>query len=396
MKKKKIFNDPLYGLIGFDHDIIYKLIDHPYFQRLRRIKQMGLSDYIYPGAVHTRFQHSLGALHLMKESIDSLRWKGVNISDDEYKAVSIAILLHDIGHGPFSHALEGVFIPISHEEITIAIMHKLNDEFNGELDLAIEMFKGNYKRKFFKQLISGQLDVDRLDYLTRDSFYSGVAEGVIGYDRIIRMLNVVDDELVVEEKGIYSIEKFLVARKIMYWQVYLHKTSLSVEKMIHSLFKYIFDDNNDEDRIMLPKVLRDIINCEDSKKRIERFMYLDDSDILYSIKKLLKSNNLHVRLLADGLINRKLLKIILKNVKINSDSLNLLRLKVGKRCGFDDVMLDKLMFTGVISNELYSKSSEEIRILLKNGKVLSLSNFLPSHYLDTLNVKYFVLYPECY
>ncbi len=394
MKKKKIFNDPLYGLIGFDHEIIYKLIDHPYFQRLRRIKQMGLSDYIYPGAVHTRFQHSLGALYLMKKSIESLKWKGVDISDEEYKAVSIAILLHDIGHGPFSHALERVFISISHEEITLRIMEKLNIEFEGELSLAIDIFKGKYFRKFFKQLISGQLDVDRLDYLTRDSFFTGVAEGVIGYDRIITMLNVVDDRLVVEEKAIYSIEKFLVARKIMYWQVYLHKTSLSAENMIYHLFDYIINEAKDDDRKLLPESLQKLISVDKLEMRMKYFMELDDSDILYAIKSLMDSDNLFVSFMSKGLIERRLLKIILKNVKINSDYLKSLRLNVEKRYGFEKNVLKRLMFTGEVSNEAYSEKQDEIEFLLKSGDTIKLSEYTPITSYSSKSVKYFVLYPE--
>ncbi len=394
MKKKKIFNDPLYGLIGFDHEIIYKLIDHPYFQRLRRIKQMGLSDFIYPGAVHTRFQHSLGALYLMKKSIESLKWKGVYISDAEYKAVSIAILLHDIGHGPFSHALEGIFISIGHEEITLKIMEKLNVEFGGELSLAIDIFTDRYPRKFFRQLISGQLDVDRLDYLTRDSFYTGVAEGVIGYDRIIAMLNIVDDRLVVEEKAIYSIEKFLVARKIMYWQVYLHKTSLSAENMIYHLFDYIINEENNEDILLLPLSLQIMIGEEDLDRRLDYFMKLDDSDILYAIKKLMNSSDSFVSFISNGLIKRQLLKILLKNVKINSDYLKLIRLNVEKRYGFEKNVLKRLVFTGVVSNEAYSEKQDEIEFLLKSGDTIKLSKFTPISSYSSKNVKYFVLYPE--
>ncbi len=394
MKKKKIFNDPLYGLIGFDHEIIYKLIDHPYFQRLRRIKQMGLSDYIYPGAVHTRFQHSLGALYLMKKSIESLKWKGVKISDEEYKAVSIAILLHDIGHGPFSHALEGIFISIGHEEITLKIMEKLNVEFGGELGLAIDIFRDKYPRKFFKQLISGQLDVDRLDYLTRDSFYTGVAEGVIGYDRIIAMLNVVDDKLVVEEKAIYSIEKFLVARKIMYWQVYLHKTSLSAENMIYHLFDYIINEAGNMDKSSLPLSLQRIIAENNVDRQLEYFIKLDDSDILYAIKNLMDSGDSFVSFMSNGLIKRQLLKILLKNVKINSDYLESIRLNVEKRYRFNKNVLKRLVFTGEVSNESYSEKQDEIEFLLKSGDTIKLSEFAPMTSYSSKSVKYFVLFPE--
>jgi len=396
MEKKKIFNDPLYGLIGFDHEIIYKLIDHKDFQRLRRIKQMGLTDYIYPGAVHTRFQHSLGAVHLMKKSIETLRWKGVKISDEEYKAASIAILLHDIGHGPFSHALERIFLNLDHEDITISIMHELNEEFDGELSLAIKIFKGEYKRKFLYQLISGHIDVDRLDYLTRDSFFTGVAEGVVGYDRIIKMLNVANDNLVIEEKAIYSIEKFLLARKIMYWQVYLHKTSLAVEKMIFTLFDYMYTEANDIDFELLPVSLRKFRKDISKKEKVQQFKNIDDSDVIFAIKNLMKSKDPVISFLANGLIKRKLLKIFLKNVEFNGDSLKLIRHKVEKKCGFNQSILKKMIFTGSVSNNIYSTKDEEIEILLKSGEVLPLSEFVPLSIFNIKSVKYFVLYPDCF
>jgi uncharacterized protein len=232
MVKKKIFNDPVYGFINVPYGIIFDLVEHPYFQRLRRIKQVSLTHYVYPGALHTRFHHALGALHLMSQAIDVLRSKGAQITDEEADAVSIAILLHDIGHGPFSHTLEHTLINVSHETLSLLFMQKLNEEFGGTLDLAIRIFRDDYPKKFLHQLVSSQLDMDRMDYLTRDSFFTGVYEGVIGYDRIIKMLSVHDGELVVEEKGIYSIEKFLIARRLMYWQVYLHKTVLSAELML--------------------------------------------------------------------------------------------------------------------------------------------------------------------
>ena len=235
---KKILNDPIYGFIRIPHGIIFELIEHPYFQRLRRITQLGLSHLVYPGAYHTRFQHAIGATHLMIKAVQQLRSKGLKITEDEDVAVSIAILLHDIGHGAFSHALEhSIAHEISHEDLSLLFMEKLNKDFNGQLTTAIQIFKNEYRKRFLHQLVSSQLDMDRMDYLKRDSFYSGVQEGIIGSDRIIHMLNVVDDELVVESKGIYSIEKFLIARRIMYWQVYLHKTVLSAENMLIKVLK---------------------------------------------------------------------------------------------------------------------------------------------------------------
>nr|HMU05259.1 HD domain-containing protein [Saprospiraceae bacterium] len=237
MNKKKIFNDPIYGLIRFSDEILYDIIDHPYFQRLRRISQQALSHYVYPGALHTRFQHAIGATHLMTRALDTLRSKGHVISDQEYESACIAILLHDIGHGPFSHALEHTLVDIHHEEISLQLMTKIGAELAYDFSMAIDIFKGSYPRHFLHQLVSGQIDVDRMDYLTRDSFFSGVAEGIIGYDRIITMMNIVDDFLVIEEKGIYSIEKFLMARRLMYWQVYLHKTVIAAETMLISILK---------------------------------------------------------------------------------------------------------------------------------------------------------------
>jgi len=237
MNKRKIFNDPVYGFVTITYDILFDLIEHPYFQRLRRIKQVSLTNYVYPGALHTRFHHALGALHLMGGAIDVLRSKDVEITEEEARAVSIAILLHDIGHGPFSHTLEHTLVNVPHEEISIRFMQRLNEIFEGKLALAIRIFKDEYPKKFLHQLISGQLDMDRMDYLNRDSFFTGVSEGVIGYDRIIKMLAVKDGKLVVEEKGIYSIEKFLIARRLMYWQVYLHKTVLAAEQMLVKMLR---------------------------------------------------------------------------------------------------------------------------------------------------------------
>jgi HD superfamily phosphohydrolase len=237
MNNKKILNDPVYGFVGIPYGIIFDLVEHPYFQRLRRIKQTSLTHLVYPGALHTRFHHAIGALHLMQQAIDVLRSKGIALNEEEARGVCIAILLHDIGHGPFSHTLEHTLMPVTHESVSLYFMESLNKTFEGRLSLAIKIFKGHYHKPFLHQLVSGQLDMDRLDYLNRDSFFTGVYEGVIGYDRIIKMLSVSNGELVVEEKGRYSIEKFLIARRLMYWQVYLHKTVLSAEQMLISAFK---------------------------------------------------------------------------------------------------------------------------------------------------------------
>ena len=292
MNKKKIFNDPIYGLIRFNHEIIYEIIDHPYFQRLRRISQQALSHYVYPGALHTRFQHALGALHLMTRALDTLKSKGIEITDQEYEACSIAVLLHDIGHGPFSHALEHALADVHHENISLLLMEKIAEELNADFSMAMDIFKGEYRRPFLHQLVSGQIDVDRMDYLTRDSFYSGVAEGIIGYDRIITMMSVYNDQLVIEEKGIYSIEKFLMARRLMYWQVYLHKTVISAEVMLISVLKRAKYLTSLEIALPSSEELTFFLTTPGNNENIikhpdflKNFVLLDDMDMLWMIKK---------------------------------------------------------------------------------------------------------------
>lgn len=314
--KKKIFNDPIYGLIRFPHKILYQIIDHPYFQRLRRISQQALSHYVYPGAMHTRFQHALGATHLMCRALDILQSKGIKISKHEHEAVCIAILLHDIGHGPFSHALEHVLADVHHEEISLHIIKKIGKELRHDFTLALEIYTGQYHRSFLHQLVSGQIDVDRMDYLTRDSFYSGVAEGIIGYDRIIMMMDVRNDRLVIEEKGVYSIEKFLMARRLMYWQVYLHKTVISAEIMLISILKRAkFLAEND---ISLPSSseLDYFLATQQSQQSllneenfINNFVKLDDIDILWMIKKSIHHSDKILSHLCKNLLDRKLLKV---------------------------------------------------------------------------------------
>ncbi|HEB62777.1 MAG TPA: HD domain-containing protein, partial [Bacteroidetes bacterium] len=382
-----------YGLIGFDHEIIYKIIDHPYFQRLRRIKQMGLADYVYPSANHTRFSHSLGALYLLKRSIETLKWKGVDISEEEYKAASISILLHDIGHSPFSHSLEKVFLPLGHEEVSLKLMHRLNEEFDGELDMAIQMFLGKYDRRFFHQLISGQVDVDRLDYLTRDSFFTGVAEGVIGYDRIIKMFNVVKDKLVIEEKGVYSIEKFLIARKIMYWQVYMHKTSIVADKMLNILLNYILNEAQEKDFNLLPERLKVFKEIDDVEAKIIEFTKIDDSDIIFSLKNLVNSGDELINFLANGLLTRKLLKIVLTDSKIDKKDINALvsNSKISKI--LDAKTKEKLFITGSENNDIYNSNiDEEILILSKNGDIEPVSKYIPFLTNMYKSVKYFGIY----
>src|SRR5690606_2494785 len=322
--KLKIFNDPIYGFISIPSELIYDLVQHRYFQRLRRISQMGLSYLVYPGAHHTRFHHALGCMHLMQKAVETLRQKGIKISSDEEQALYVAILLHDIGHGPFSHAMEHSIVNIHHEDISILFMNKLNQEFNGQLSLAIEIFKGNYHRNFLHQLISGQLDMDRMDYLKRDSFYSGVAEGNINSERLIQMLNVVDDSLVIDEKGIYSVEKFLVARRLMYWQAYLHKTSIVAEQMLMKALQRAKELT--ETGITLPcgsafsfflENTIDQTNYDDSV--LEKFSKLDDNDLVSALKEWQNTDDYVLSRLSQMILDRDLLKIEISTEKISKE-----------------------------------------------------------------------------
>ena len=313
--KLKIFNDPIYGFITIPNPLIFDLIAHPYFQRLRRISQMGLSYLVYPGAHHTRFHHALGCLHLMQKVVRILKFKGISISNQEENALYIAILLHDIGHGPFSHAMEHSIVhEISHESISLRFMQDLNNEFDGRLSLAITMFKGDYSRQFFGQLISSQLDMDRSDYLKRDSFYTGVSEGNINSERLISMMNVVDDHLVIEKKGIYSIEKFLTSRRLMYWQVYLHKTSLVAEQMIINVLKRAKQLAQQSVALNVSSAfgffLEETINPTNFDTSVlEQFSKLDDYDIIAALKSWQNHSDDVLRNMSARLLERKLLKI---------------------------------------------------------------------------------------
>jgi len=399
--KRKIFNDPVYGFISFPYDILYDLIDHPYFQRLRRIKQMGFSEYIYPGAVHTRFHHALGALYLMTQAIDVLRGKEIKISEQESEAVCIAILLHDIGHGPYSHALEGNLIDVHHEELSLSIMQKLNREFDGKLDLAIKIFQNQYDKKYLHQLVSGQLDMDRMDYLNRDSFFTGVAEGVIGYERIIKMLNVFDDQLVVEEKGIYSIEKFLMARRIMYWQVYLHKTSIVIEKMLVLFFNLLKENFYQLDQTKFSESLSYIINNSnmintDSGRDmlLQHYLKLDDIDIMSAIKYCEKSNIKLLQFVAAGILNRNLFKIKISKTEFGRDLIDDVRQKIVSTHDLNPKQSEQLTILGYETNQAYSASKNEILIRMKAGSVKGLSE-VTDFYLDgNIIVKHYFVYPK--
>ena len=398
--KKKIFNDPVYGFINFPHTILYELIDHPYIQRLRRIKQVGLTDYVYPGASHSRFNHCLGALHLMTQAIQSLRWKGVAITEAESEAVSIAILLHDIGHGPFSHALEKMILPVSHEMISLEVMHLLNDEFDGRLNLAIDIFSDNYDKPFLHELVSSQLDMDRMDYLNRDSFYTGVVEGMIGYDRIIKMFNVVDGHLVVEEKAKLSVEQFLMARRMMYWQVYLHKTVLAVEKMLHNLFMFLHEQGNESYYELMPenlayfarnfKVLNSSKNIE--IESLKRFLTLDDSDIFLFLKELMAKTEGPANLLARGIIERHVFRVRMENDAFRAEELTNIKEEIELRFGAESSRY--LLITGLESSATYSLALNEIKVLLKDGSSIPFSQLKDLSLQVGSSEKYYMIFPR--
>ena len=393
----KIFNDPVYGFVKVPNGIILELIDHPYFQRLSRIKQVGTVSYVYPGATHTRMHHAIGALHLMMQALDILKSKGVAITDEEVEAACIAILLHDIGHGPYSHALEGLIINAHHESITEVYLDALNIEFAGKLSLAIKIFKNEYHKPFLFQLVSGQLDMDRLDYLNRDSFYTGVSEGIVGYDRIIKMLDVRENDLVVEEKGIYSIENFLISRRIMYWQVYLHKTTLSAElMMIHFLKRLkslcqegkISADNN------LLFFLKNNFSIDDLKNDsalLKRFSLLDDYDVIYQIKMMLDASDRVLREHADGLLNRKLFKLKYRNNEMESDYITDIRQRILRNYG--EELFPYFFFTGTEKNVAYDEQ-KEIKILNKAGEIISISEIEELDIKSKIITKFYSCFPK--
>lgn len=403
--KRKIINDPIYGFITIPSDLIYDLINHPYFQRLRRIKQLGLTNLVYPGALHTRFHHALGAMYLMQEAILTLKQKDVAISDEEEQAVLIAILLHDIGHGPFSHALEHSIVKgISHETISSLLMNILNKEFKGKLNLAIKIFNGRYKKEFLHQLVSSQLDMDRLDYLKRDSFYTGVSEGVISSDRIIKMLNVVKDKLVVEQKAIYSIEKFLIARRLMYWQVYLHKTVLSAETLVVNILKRAKAISSDGTELFatpsLKLFLKNNYSQTDFKKNkelIHQFSKLDDNDVMASIKVWSESNDLILSKLCSNLLDRKLFKIEIHSAPVSKNMKSKLIEMVCKKYAVTSQEATYFVLTGKVNNSAYNKDQFNINILMKNGDLIDVaeaSDLLNIKSLSKTVTKHYFCYPK--
>jgi HD superfamily phosphohydrolase len=381
INKKKVINDPIYGFITIPGDLIFDIIEHPYFQRLRRIRQLGLADYTYPGALHTRFHHALGAMHLMGLALSNLKSKGHEISAAETEAAQIAVLLHDIGHGPFSHSLEQTLLKdTDHEQLSLYVIECLNDDFNHALNPALEMFKNTYKRKFFHQLISSQLDIDRLDYLQRDSFFTGVSEGTIGADRIIKMLEIKNDELVVEEKGIYSIENFLNARRLMYWQVYLHKIVVSAEKMIIQIINRAkFLKQNGEQLQTSPSLLpflKEEINFPEFKRHqthLKNFMNLDDYDLWGAIKLWSGHSDKILSVLCSNLLNRRLFKVQITHHAPDEDYLDAISKKLLEQYNLGKSELGYFMVKGILSNAAYQSGSHKINILTKEGQVVDIA-----------------------
>jgi uncharacterized protein len=405
VNKKKIFNDPIYGFITLPYEIIFDLIEHPYFQRLRRIKQLGLTHLVYPGALHTRFHHAMGTMNLMTKAIDVIRSKGHEITDEEALGVTIAILLHDIGHGPFSHALEHSIVNgISHEEISTLFMDKLNQEFKGKLDIALKIFRNEYPKKFLHQMVSGQLDMDRLDYLRRDSFFTGVSEGVISTERIITMLTVHNDHLAIEEKGIYSIEKFIIARRLMYWQVYLHKTVLSAENLLVNILKRAKKLANNNEELFCTPSLRtflyaqhDLSSFKNNPKLLDEFANLDDYDIMTSVKVWQNHSDKILSKLCKMMVNRNLYKVVINDTRLAKDELNTIKEKFSKQLKISEKEIEYFVFQDAIENNAYNPKMDKINILLKNNTVKDISEAA-----DTLNItalarpvkKWFVCYPK--
>lgn len=401
--KLKILNDPIYGFITIPNELLFHIVEHKYFQRLRRISQMGLSYLVYPGAHHTRFHHALGCMHLMQKAVRVLRLKGVEISEEEAEALQIAILLHDIGHGPFSHAMEHSIVEgVSHETISSMFMEEMNEKFNQRLTLAIKIFRGKYHRKFLCQLISSQLDMDRMDYLKRDSFYTGVAEGNINSERLITMLTVVDNVLMVEEKGIYSVEKFLLARRLMYWQVYLHKTGVVAEQLLIRVLKrakeLVGEGRELYGSTALQYFLKNQINEGNfTLETLQVFSQLDDYDILSAMKEWINHEDFVLSNLCQMIINRDLLKIKLKKKPPKEEKLYSHVEKLKQRYNISEEEAEYFVFTGEISNLAYKKEGEKIHILYKNGKVTDVLKASDHFNLKALSkpvTKYYICYPK--
>ena len=387
-KVSKILNDPVYGFITLNRGILLDLIDHPYFQRLSRIKQLGLTYLVYPGAHHTRFHHAVGAAYLMKQALSTFKELGVNIQREEERGALIAILLHDIGHGPYSHALEHSFLSgVSHENVSEIFMRKLDEQYSGELSLAIQIFRNQYHKKFLHQLVSSQLDMDRLDYLKRDSFFTGVSEGVVSNQRIIKMFDIVDDEILIKEKGIYSIEKFIVARRLMYWQVYLHKTVLSAEFLLAKIISRARELLRNGEKLFVTPELNMFLTKNISKSELEQEVYLnafaslDDNDIMTCIKVWMKSKDIVLSRLASMLIERKLLKVKISNTSFDVEQVNEIRKIHQKELGLNDHEIKYFVFQEQMINNAYDPRKDTIKIKYKDGTVKDITDAS-----DNLNV----------
>ena len=394
MNKRKIFNDPVYGFIAIPYDIVFDVIEHPYFQRLRRIQQLGLSSLVYPGATHSRFHHSLGAMHLMSRALDVLKSKGCEVTEDECQAAVLAILLHDIGHGPYSHALEGILVEeVSHEEISLLLMNELKKEFGQPLEDAIRIFTDTHAKKFLHQLVSGQLDMDRMDYLNRDSFYTGVSEGVIGYDRIINMLDVRGDMIVVEEKGIYSVEKFLIARRLMYWQVYLHKTSLVADLMLKNAVIRAKRSSFAKGEVKEPLLgfLMNRIGRDEIKSSLKKYVLLDDIDIMQALKYWCFSEDKILRILSSSIVHRDLFKIeFADESKVESKYQEMQKM-------YSEEEMQYLVLKGTAENNAYNPQKDKIHIKFKDGTIREITEISEQMSIRSLSdpvIKHYIAYPK--
>lgn len=405
LSKRKIFNDPVYGFISVQDDLVFDIIEHPYFQRLRRIKQLGLTHLVYPGALHTRFHHAMGAMFLMSEAIEVLRSKGHEITEEESQAVNAAILLHDVGHGPFSHALENCIVyGLSHEHISNLFMERLNLEFNGKLQLAIDIFKNKYHKKFLHQLVSSQLDVDRLDYLKRDSFFTGVSEGVISTERIITMMDVVNDELVIEAKGIYSIEKFIIARRLMYWQVYLHKTVLAAEYLLIKILHRAKTLAEQGHELFATPALKEFLYNKYHKKDftskphlLDIFSKLDDFDIYAAVKVWCDDKDPVLSLLCNNMVNRHLFHIELQNEPFKKSFIEKMRKQTIQNLNISNEDCEYFVFTDKVENNAYNPQSVKINILFKDGSIKDITDASDQLNISVLSrtvTKYFLCYPK--
>lgn len=403
--KRKIFNDPVHGFIAIPNELVFDIIEHPFFQRLRRIRQLGLTPLVYPGALHTRFHHAIGAMHLMGLAIDTLRQKGNEITPQEEDAANLAILMHDIGHGPYSHSLENSIVHgLTHEDLSLLFMNRLNEQFEGRLTDAISIFKDIYPKRFLHQLVSSQLDTDRLDYLKRDSYFTGVSEGIINTDRIIAMLNVKDDELVIEAKGIFTIEKFIMSRRFMYWQVYFHKTVVAAEQMLIHILNRAKELSEEGIELFgsppLQFFLRNKFSVEDFELRIEvleNFALLDDFDIYAAIKVWALNEDPVLSYLSNGLINRKLFRTELQYGPFDPAYILRIREGVAQLLNFSDKANAELVFEGSITNNAYNPELDKINILYRDGEVVDIaeaSDQINVSVLSKSEMKHFLCYPK--